>query len=110
LNFSALVKSRLAKLGYGQKDLERLRVDIERVLVADPRRTFTFVESDPNDLSGDEPGLAEFLRDRQPNDHASEEEVHLLRRQRFGVRRPNKLYYCRALQNFRDPLHFSGNR
>jgi hypothetical protein len=50
-------------------DLDSSRIDImlDRSLVAEPQRTFSFVEG----------------------------------------RRPNKLYYYRALQNLRDPLHFS---
>lgn len=89
-------------------DLETFRIDItlKDTLVDKPRRTFRFVESDPNDRPAEEPGLAEFLQDPQLNDHATEEEVRLLRRHRFGRRRPNKLYYYRALQNLRDPLHF----
>ena len=34
------------------------------------------------------------------------EETRLLRQHSFGGWRPNKLYYYRALQNLRDPLHF----
>lgn len=91
-------------------DLETLRLDItlEGTFVADPHRTFTFVESETADSPDEEPGLAELLRDPQMNDHATEEEIRLLRRQRFGGRRPNRLYYYRALQNLRDPLHFDG--
>jgi len=33
--------------------------------------------------------------------------VRLLRRQRLGGKRATKLYYYRALQNLRDPLHFT---
>jgi transcriptional regulator with XRE-family HTH domain len=93
-------------------DLQTLRIDITlaAALVAEPRRTFTFVEGDPDDRSNEESGLAEFLRDPQLSDHPSEEEIRFLRRQRFDGRRPNKLYYYRALQNFRDPLHFFETR
>lgn len=89
-------------------DLETLRIDISLAppLVAEPRRTFTFVEGDPDDGSSEGSGLAEFLKDPQLNDRASQEEIRFLRQQRFGGRRPNKLYYYRALQNLRDPLHF----
>lgn len=90
-------------------DLETLRIDVTlaRTLVAEPRRTFTFVEGDPIDHRDAEPGLAEFLKDPQLNDHATEDEIRLLGRHRFGGKRPNRLYYYRALQNLRDPLHFS---
>ena len=91
-------------------DLETLRIDIglEPTLVAEPRRTFALVECGPNERSDDEPGLSDFLGDPQLNDHATEEEIGILRRHRFGGRRPNKLYFYRALQNLRDPLHFLG--
>jgi transcriptional regulator with XRE-family HTH domain len=89
-------------------DLDTFRLDVvlDPSLVADRHRTFTFVESTPADDSGDEPGLADFLDDPRIAADASDEEVRLLRRQPLGGRRPNKLYYYRALQNLRDPLHF----
>jgi hypothetical protein len=36
----------------------------------------------------------------------SEEELEFLRKLRFKNRRPNRLFYYRALQILRDPLHF----
>lgn len=89
-------------------DLESLRLDItlNATLVADSHRTFEFVESEPGNGAREQPGLTAFLNDPQLNDRATEEEVRLLRRQRFRGKRPNKLYYYRALQNLRDPLHF----
>jgi transcriptional regulator with XRE-family HTH domain len=89
-------------------DLDTLRLDItlNRKLVSDPEHTFTFVEGEPD---REEPGLAAFLEDRHLCGDVTEEEVRLLRRHRFGGRRrPSKLYYYRALQNLRDPLHFAG--
>jgi hypothetical protein len=83
----------------------RLEIMLNRSLVADPHRTFTFVESTPANDSGEESGLADFLHDPQLSGDVTEEEVRLLREQRLGGRRPNKLYYYRALQNLRDPLH-----
>jgi hypothetical protein len=89
-------------------DLDSFRLDIvlDRSLVADPHRTFTFVESAAADLSGEESGLADFLDDPQLSADVTEREIELLRQQRLGGMRPNKLYYYRALQNLRDPLHF----
>lgn len=89
-------------------DLETLRIDITLAgaLVAQPRRTFTFVEGDPDDGPDGGAGLAEFLQDPRLSDPPTEEEIRFLRRQHFGGKRPNKLYYYRALQNLRDPLHF----
>jgi hypothetical protein len=87
-------------------DLDSLRLDItlNGKLVADPQHTFTFVEGEPGD---EEPGMAAFLGDPRLCGNITEGEVRLLRRHRFGGRRPTKLYYYRALQNLRDPLHFS---
>jgi len=89
-------------------DLGTLRLDItlNRSLVADPHRTFTFVESEPANGSGEEPGLVDFLADPQLCGDVTAEELRFLRQQRPGGRRPNKLYYYRVLQNLRDPLHY----
>ena len=91
-------------------DLETLRLDIvlEPKLVAEHHRTVAFVERDGDDDGAlEEPGLTEFLRARQVADRVTEAEARLLRRHRLGGRRPNMLYYYRALQNLRDPLHIS---
>lgn len=89
-------------------DLNSFRLDItlNRRLVVDSRRTFAFVELEPTDGSDEEPGLAEFLDDSRLGGEATEAEIRLLRSCRFVGRRPTKLYYYRALQNLRDPLHF----
>jgi transcriptional regulator with XRE-family HTH domain len=84
----------------------RLEIVLNRQLVANPRRTFMFIESDPEDDSNEKSGLAKFLSDGRLGGDATEEEIRLLRRHRFGGRKPTKLYYYRALQNLRDPLHF----
>ncbi len=93
-------------------DLDNFRLDIQlnSRLVADPRRTFVIVESEPGGSLDDDPGFSEFLDDRRLSGDASEEEIRILRRQWTGGRRPTKLYYYRALQNLRDPLHFRGAR
>jgi len=89
-------------------DLDSLRFEItlNAELVDDAHRTFAFVEGEPTEDSDLEPALAEFLADSQLNGDVTEDEVRLLRCQRLGGRRPTKLYYYRALQNLRDPLHF----
>jgi transcriptional regulator with XRE-family HTH domain len=91
-------------------DLDRLRLDIvlNRKLVADPRRTYAFVESPSGSDRHTEPGLVDFLEDPQLSGDVTEEETRLLGIQRLGGRRPNKLYYYRALQILRDPLHVRG--
>jgi len=74
----------------------------ERLVPGEPKR-FSFVEKD---VDGDEPGLTEFLEDATLSGDASAEEVDFLRKLRFKGKRPSALYYYRALQNLRDPLHF----
>jgi len=89
-------------------DLDSLRVDItlNRRLVVDPQRRFEFVETEPLDDSDEPSGFAEFLDDTRLSGDITEAETRLLRLCRFNGRRPTKLYYHRALQNLRDPLHF----
>jgi transcriptional regulator with XRE-family HTH domain len=89
-------------------DLDSLRVDItlNRRLVVDPQRRFEFVETEPIDGSDEPSGFVEFLEDTRLSGDITEAETRLLRLCRFNGKRPTKLYYHRALQNLRDPLHF----
>jgi transcriptional regulator with XRE-family HTH domain len=89
-------------------DLDSLRLDIllNPRLVKNAHRVFTFAEGEPTEGSDSEPALAEFLKEPQLENPVTEEEARLLRCHRFGARRPTTLYYYRALQNLRDPLHF----
>jgi hypothetical protein len=84
----------------------RLEITLNSQLVDDAHRTFAFVEQNPAEESDSEAALAEFLSDSQLNSHVTDDEIRLLRWQRFGGKRPTKLYYYRALQILRDPLHF----
>lgn len=77
----------------------------ERLAPGEPKR-FAFVEKEVDSADEDEPGLTEFLQDRTLSRDVSDEEVAFLKRLRFRAKRPNALYYYRALQNLRDPLHF----
>lgn len=89
-------------------DLNSFRIDItlNRRLVVHPRRTFAFAEIEPPDAADGEPALAEFLEDSRLSGDVTPAEIALLRSSRFAGKRPTKLYYHRALQNLRDPLHF----
>jgi transcriptional regulator with XRE-family HTH domain len=69
-------------------------------------KRFEFVETEPAQPFGDEPGFKAFLKDASLSGGATEEEIEFLRRLRFRERRPTPLYYYRELQNLRDPLHF----
>jgi hypothetical protein len=62
---------------------------------------------EPEPPFGEEPGFKEFLHDAKLSSDATEEEIEFLRRLRFKTKRPTPLYYCRELQNLRDPVHFS---
>jgi transcriptional regulator with XRE-family HTH domain len=89
-------------------DLESFRFDftLNRRLVVDSRLRFEFVETEPIDGSDEPSGFAEFLEDTRLSGDITEAETRLLRLCRFNGKRPTKLYYHRALQNLRDPLHF----
>jgi hypothetical protein len=89
-------------------DLDTLRLEIalNRRLVVDPRRSFEFVETESIDGSDEQLGFTEFLNDSRLSGDITEVETRLLRLCRFDGKRPTKLYYYRALQNLRDPLHF----
>ncbi len=91
-------------------DIDLLTFDMEivlneRLVPGQPKR-FAFVEKDVDGVDGDEPGLTEFLEDATLSGDASAEEVEFLRKLRFKGKRPSALYFYRALQNLRDPLHF----
>jgi transcriptional regulator with XRE-family HTH domain len=70
-------------------------------------KKFEFVERESGELSNEEPGLQEFLKDRSLSGSATPEEVAFLKQLRSGNgRQATALYYYRELQNLRDPLHF----
>ena len=91
-------------------DIDLATFDMEitlnkRLAPGEPKK-FAFVETDFDNRREDEPGLTEFLQDAVLSDNLSEEELDFLRRLRFKTRRPTRLYYYRAMQNLRDPMHF----
>lgn len=77
----------------------------ERLVPGEPKK-FSFVEKELYDAGEDEPGFTEFLRDDALSGDVSHEEFEFLRKLRFNGKRPRALYYYRALQILRDPLHF----
>jgi len=77
----------------------------QRLAPGEPKK-FAFVEQEHDSRREDEPGLTDFLKDAVLSNDLSKEELEFLRKLRFATRRPNRLYYYRALQNLRDPLHF----
>ena len=83
-----------------------MEIVLNRRLVSGHLKKFEFVEREPDQPFGEEPGLKEFLRDSTLSGDATEEEIEFLRKLRFKGKRPTPLYYYRELQNFRDTLHF----
>ena len=83
-----------------------MEIVLNRRLVSGHLKKFEFVELEPDQPFGEEPGLKEFLRDSALSGDATEEEIEFLRKLRFKGKRPTPLYYYRELQNFRDTLHF----
>jgi transcriptional regulator with XRE-family HTH domain len=89
-------------------DLATFALDVAlnpRVVSGNVKR-FEFVEREPGQVAGEEPGLTEFLQDSTLSGGATESEVAFLKRLRFEGKRPTPLYYYRELQSLRDPLHF----
>jgi transcriptional regulator with XRE-family HTH domain len=83
-----------------------LEIVLNRTLVPGPAKRFAFVELEPEQAAGEEPGLKKFLADPSLSGTATGEELDFLKQLRFTRQRPTPLYYYRALQNLRDPLHF----
>jgi len=69
-------------------------------------RRCEFVERDGETSPEASAGFKEFLKDPTLSGDANPEEVAFLERLRFEARLPTALYYYRALQSLRDPLHF----
>jgi hypothetical protein len=79
-------------------DLETFAMEI--VLKSGPKR-FEFAETQPA-----EPGFREFLKDKTLSGDATDDEIEFLKSLQLRGRRPVPIYYYRALQNLRDPVHF----
>lgn len=77
----------------------------DRLVPGKPKK-FAFVETELDRPGDDEPGFIAFMQDTALSGDVSDEEVEFLRQLRFKGKRPGSLYYYRALQNLRDPLHF----
>jgi transcriptional regulator with XRE-family HTH domain len=82
-----------------------LRIILNDRVASQPVRRFAFV-AQATDQPTEEPGLREFLQDPSLSGTATEHELEFLRALRFQGKRPTALYYYRALQNLRDPVHF----
>jgi len=69
-------------------------------------RRFEFVE---REAGQPEPGFQKFLQDSTLSGSATAEEIAFLKRLMFTHKRPTPLFYYRALQSLRDPLHFAAS-
>lgn len=83
-----------------------MEITLNERLAPGESKKFAFVEKKLGNDRKDEPGLTEFLQDPVLSGNLSKDELKFLRRLRFDAKRPNQLFYYRALQNLRDPLHF----
>jgi transcriptional regulator with XRE-family HTH domain len=83
-----------------------LEIVLNRRLAPRHSRRFEFVETEPDQPFGGEPGLNAFLKDAPLSGNVTQEEIDFLKQLRFRGKRPTPLYYYRELQNLRDPLHF----
>jgi hypothetical protein len=70
------------------------------------RKRFEFIEVANEKAFATEPGFDQFLGDKTLSGSATEEEIKFLKSLTFKGKRPSSLYYYRALQDLRDPLHF----
>ena len=77
----------------------------ERLVPGKPKK-FAFVQTEFDRPGEDEPGFLAFMQDTALSGDVSAEEVDFLKQLKFRGKRPSALYYYRALQNLRDPLHF----
>ena len=84
-----------------------MEIVLNRRLAAGHSKRFAFVERDPDQPSGGEPGLNAFLKDASLSGDVTQEEIEFLKRLRLNGKRPTPLYFYRELQNLRDPLHFA---
>lgn len=83
-----------------------IEIVLNRAVAPGHHKTFEFMERRPDQTSGEEPGLKDFLQDPLLSRGVTEEELAFLRTLTFKNKHPTPLYYYRELQNLRDPLHF----
>src|SRR6266853_4159453 len=83
-----------------------MNIVLNRRFAPEHSKRFEFVETEPVQPFGGEPGLNGFFKDASLNGKVTPEEIEFLKRLKFKGKRPTPLYYYRELQNLRDPLHF----
>jgi transcriptional regulator with XRE-family HTH domain len=83
-----------------------LEIVLSQRLAPGQSRRLEFVERELGESGSEESGLTTFLSDHSMSGDITEQEAAFLKSLRFVGKRPTSLYYYRALQNLRDPLHF----
>src|SRR5215204_1014290 len=83
-----------------------IEIVLNRRVARGHQKRYEFVEKGLGASLEEEAGFKDFLSDRSMSGTATEEELAFLRTLAFGNKRPTPLYYYRALQSLRDPLHF----
>lgn len=81
-------------------DLKSFALDL---VLTGGKKQFHFIESVDDRI---EAGFEQFRRDKSLSGDITKEEFDFLKGLRFPNRRPTAIYYYRALQILRDPLHF----
>jgi transcriptional regulator with XRE-family HTH domain len=85
-----------------------LEIVLNRRMTPGHVKKFAFVEQ-PERADAEESGLKEFLHNTSLSGGATQEEIEFLKALKFRARHPTPLFYYRALQILRDPLHFRGS-
>jgi hypothetical protein len=83
-----------------------MQIVLNQRLAPGHSRRLEFVEKELDEPVTEEPGLTAFLLDRTVSGDVTADEIAFLKSMRFKGKRPTTLFYYRALQNLRDPLHF----
>jgi transcriptional regulator with XRE-family HTH domain len=83
-----------------------VEIVLNRRLAPEHPKRFEFIETEADQISGEQPGFKEFRRSPSLSADATEEEIEFLKGLKFKGKRPTALYYYRELQNLRDPLSF----
>jgi hypothetical protein len=86
-----------------------LKVILNRRITTQPGQRFEFAERPLETPDGEEPGFRSFLGDPALSGTATESELGWLKQMPSDGRRPTALFYYRALQVLRDPLHFKAS-
>ncbi len=73
------------------------------LILSSGKKHFQFIEITDDPI---EAGFEQFRRDKSLSGDITQEEFDFLKGLRFQNRRPTAIYYYRALQILRDPLHF----